>query len=117
VVAKDTPFDTFPYHRNTSLYLTLAAIFYLFIETAWERVGKSIRPPMSIPTLPNWHFYCVTYTYGSASSCTLYVDGAEVAGTLDFRRRHGCPGGDARWTDLDRLDGTGTPSYGSTYRG
>ena len=80
VVAKDIPSDSAPYHRNYEVIFDTAGHIELVYRnsagTAWEMYASSA----TYTDTANWHFYCVTYTYGNASSCTFYVDGAAVSG-------------------------------------
>ena len=63
----------------------------------------------------NWHFYSVTYTYGAASSCTLYVDGVAVAGGWIAGNGSDAPASTLGGPVLIGTDGTGTASNGSLY--
>ena len=117
VVAKDTPFDTFPYHRNYELIFdTTNHLMFAYrnsVGTSWEFYSSS----NVYADTGSWHFYSVTYTYGTATNCTLYVDGAAVAGSWVAGNGSDAPASTSGGPVLIGIDGTGTTSYGSTYEG
>ena len=57
----------------------------------------------------------MTYTYGNASSCTLYVDGAEVPGGWTAGNGSDAPASTSGGPVMIGRDGTGTASHGSLY--
>jgi hypothetical protein len=63
----------------------------------------------------NWHFYCVSYTYGNAASCTLYVDGVPVTGGWVVGNGSDAPASTSGGPVLIGTDGTGTAANGSIY--
>jgi hypothetical protein len=115
VVAKDVLEDTAPWHRNYELIFDKGShILFVFRNsagTAWEEYSSD-----AIFTDTNdWHFYCVTYTYGNASSCALYVDGAPVPGSWVSGNGSDAPASTSAGPVLIGMDGTGTASNGSLY--
>ena len=115
VVAKDIPFDVPPYHRNYELIFdTGSHILFVYRNsagTSWEMYASStVHTDTS-----GWHFYCVTYTYGCASSCTLYVDGVPVAGSWIVGNGSDAPASTSGGPVLLGTDGTGTAANGSIY--
>ena len=117
VVAKDIPFDVFPYHRNYELIFdTEDRILFLYRNsagTSWEMYAST----QFYTDTNNWHYYCVTYTYGNASSCTLYVDGAAVSGSWVVGNGSDAPVSTSGGPVLIGIDGAGSASYGSIYQG
>ncbi|MGO8696305.1 MAG: beta strand repeat-containing protein, partial [Limisphaerales bacterium] len=116
VVAKDIPFDSAPYHRNYELIFDSAShvdfAYRNSAGTTWETYASE---PI-YPDTANWHFYCVTYTYGNASSCTFYVDGSEVSGSWTVGNGSDAPASTSGGPVLIGIDGTGTTSSGSIYQ-
>ena len=115
VVAKDIPFDVPPYHRNYEMIFdTGSHILFVYRNsagTSWEMYASSTV----CKDTDNWHFYCVTYTYGNASSCTLYVDGSQVAGGWVAGNGSDAPASTSGGPVLVGTDGTGTAANGSIY--
>ena len=115
VVAKDIPFDSAPYHRNYELIFDTGS----HVDFVYRNSGGSSWEIYSTSTAyadtANWHFYCVTYTYGNASSCTLYVDGAEVPGGWTAGNGSDAPASTSGGPVMIGRDGTGTASHGSLY--
>jgi hypothetical protein len=115
VVAKDVLVDSPPYHRNYELIFDTAGhILFVFRNsagTSWELYSSSAV----FNDTDNWHFYCVTYTYGASSSCTLYVDGAAVAGSWISGNGSDPPASTSGGPVLIGIDGAGTASNGSIY--
>ena len=117
IVAKDVPFDTAPYHRNYELIFDsgnhIKFSYRNSAGTSWEfYVSSAVYADTA-----NWHFYCVTYTYGTASSCALYVDGAPVTGSWTTGNGSDAPASTSGGPVLIGIDGTGTASHGSAYEG
>jgi hypothetical protein len=117
VLAKDTPFDAFPWHRNYELIFdTDDRILFVYRNssaTSWEMYASS----QFYTDTNNWHLFSVTYTYGSASSCALYVDGAAVPGSWVLGNGSDAPASTSGGPVLIGIDGLGTASYGSAYEG
>jgi alpha-L-arabinofuranosidase len=117
IVAKDTPFDVFPWHRNYELMFdTAGRLLFVYRNSAgsnWE-----IYSSYGVCNdTNNWHYYCVTYTYGNASSCALYMDGVAVSGGWTTGNGSDAPASTSGGPVLIGMDGAGTPSYGSIYQG
>jgi len=117
VVAKDVLNDSPPYHRNYELIFdTGGHILFVYRNsagTSWEMYASSA----AYTDTANWHFYCVTYTCGSAASCALYVDGAAVSGGWVAGNGSYAPASTSGGPVLIGTDGTGTASHGSIYDG
>ena len=117
VLAKDTPFDTFPYHRNYELLFdTENHILFIYrngVGKDWEIYSSS----NTYADYASWHFYCVTYEYGTATNFTLYVDGAPVSGSWISGNGSDAPASTSGGPLMIGIDGTGTSSYGSVYEG
>jgi hypothetical protein len=115
VVAKDVLADSAPYHRNYELIFDTGShlnfVYRNNTGTAWEEYASSAVYTDST----NWHFYCVTYTYGSAFSCVLYVDGSAVAGSWVSGNGSDAPASTSGGPVLLGMDGTGTSCNGSLY--
>jgi hypothetical protein len=79
--------------------------------TSWEMYSSSA----AYTDTANWHFYCVTYAYGTAASCALYVDGAPVSGSWVVGNGSDAPASTSGGPVLIGTDGTGTASRGSIY--
>ena len=102
------------YHRNYELIFdTDNHILFVYHSagTAWEMYASST----TYADTDNWHYYCVTYTYGTAASCVLYVDGAPVAGSWVSGNGSDPPASTSGGPVLIGIDGTGTASNGSIY--
>jgi hypothetical protein len=114
VIAKAVPGDR-AYHRNYELIFdTGNHILFVFgnrAGTSWEMYSSAAV----FADTANWHFYCVTYTYGTASSCALYVDGAAVSGGWVAGNGSDAPASTSGGPVLIGIDGAGTVSYGSIY--
>jgi hypothetical protein len=115
VVAKDVPSDESPYHRNYELIFDtgshLLFVYRNSAGTAWEEYSSS----RIYTDIANWHFYCVSYTYGVSSSCALYVDGVPVPGSWTSGNGSDAPASTSGGPVLIGLDGTETVANGSIY--
>jgi hypothetical protein len=81
--------------------------------TSWEIYSSAA----AYTDTANWHFYCVTYTYGNAASCALYVDGAPVPGGWIAGNGSDAPASTSGGPVLIGIDGTDSASSGSIYEG
>jgi len=117
VVAKDILFDSPPYHRNYEMIFDtgghLLFVYRNSAGTSWEIYSSAA----AYTDTANWHFYCVTYTYGNAASCALYVDGAPVPGGWIAGNGSDAPASTSGGPVLIGIDGTDSASSGSIYEG
>ncbi|MGO8701861.1 MAG: Ig-like domain repeat protein [Limisphaerales bacterium] len=115
VVAKDVPSDVSPYHRNYELIFDtgshLLFVYRNSAGTAWVEYSSS----RIYNDIANWHFYCVSYTYGVSSSCALYVDGVPAPGSWTSGNGSDAPASTSGGPVLIGIDGTGTAAKGSIY--
>jgi len=115
VMSKDVTNDSAPYHRNYEMLFDnnnhLLFIFRNSAGSAWDIFSSS----STFTDTNNWHFYCISYTYGNASSCELYADGGQLTGSWTSGSGSDAPASTSGGPLLVGIDGTGTASNGSDY--
>ena len=115
VVSKDITNDASPYHRNYEMIFdTSSHLLFIYRNStgsSWEIYTSS----GTYTDTNNWHFYGISYTYGNAASCALYVDGQAITGSWTTGDGSDAPAVTSGGPVLIGADGTGTASDGSIY--